>query len=93
MFSQEFAHIEDPPPAKGIRVLERSGLGNFLPVNCFYCTKSTTYQRCLVTKKGGLIDRGKEICGKPFCRICAWNKWGYEGGPPKCLECQNISDV
>lgn len=92
-FAQEFAHIEDPPPAKGSRVLERSDLGNFLPVNCSYCTKNTTYHRCLVTKKGGLIDRGKEICGKPFCRICAWNKWGYEGGPPKCLECQNISDV
>lgn len=92
-FSREFGHIEDPPPEKGSKFLERTGAGTFLPVLCFYCKTQTTTHRCLVKKKGGLIDRGNEICGKPYCNICAWNKWKHEGGPSKCLECQNITDV
>ena len=72
------------------RVLTRNHCGQFDFVSCLYCKGRTTTHRCMINKCGGLIDNGREICGKPFCLTCA-GEWGFEIGVTSiCDEHANV---
>ena len=76
-------------------ILSRGRGSLFEKVTCAMCNATPTQHRCTIKKKGsGLIDAadGSEICGYPVCSICR-GEYGNEGGPCRCKEHFNMTDV
>ena len=55
-----------------IPVLKQTGAGSFESIMCNECGIIKTNQRCLeAVKSEGYKDWTRQICGSPFCLICA----------------------
>ena len=59
-------------PTEKITRLRRTGANTFETVKCAECGNIPTHHRCMFeVKVGGFMDGTKQICGQPFCLMCA----------------------
>ena len=78
-FGAAFGNVQEK-----VTKLQRNAAGCFESVKCSECGIINTNHRCMYeVRTGGFMDGNKQICGIPFCRMCAGAR-GCEDGVNRC---------